>query len=140
MLVTRDSLESDYKKNVQAMKQLGVYSTNRFQYFIPPYEWWNKRIAKWFTEMGVQLFSFTPGTRTNADYTWPEMGASYKSSEELMQLLRAFEVKHTLNGAILLIHAGTDPRRKDKLYSQLSTIITELKTKGYSFSTIDKLW
>jgi peptidoglycan/xylan/chitin deacetylase (PgdA/CDA1 family) len=139
MLVTRDSLEKDYRRNITAMKQLGVYPANRLPFFIPPYEWWNKRIGKWFAEMGVKLFSFTPGTRTNADYTWPEMGASYKSSEELMQLLRAFEAKHTLNGAILLIHAGTDPRRKDKLYNQLPVLIQELRAKGYSFEKIDGL-
>lgn len=139
MLVTRDSLEKDYQRNITAMKELGVMSPNQIPYFIPPYEWWNKRIGKWVAEMGVKLFSFTPGTRTNADYTWPEMGSSYKSSEELLELLRAFEVKHTLNGTILLIHAGTDPRRKDKLYSHLPAIISELKTKGYNFSRIDNL-
>jgi len=139
MLVTRDSLEKDYQRNITAMKQLGVYPANRLPYFIPPYEWWNKRIGKWFAEMGVRLFSFTPGTRTNADYTWPEMGTAYKSREELMQLLRDFEVKHTLNGAILLVHAGTDPRRKDKLYKLLPELIQELKTKGYSFNKIDHL-
>ncbi len=139
MLVTRDSLERDYEYNINAMKQLGVISPNRIPYFIPPYEWWNKRIGKWFAEMGVKLFSFTHGTRTNADYTWPEMGTSYKSSQELLELLRAFEVKHTLNGAILLIHAGTDPRRKEKLYSHLPAIISELKAKGYNFNRIDNL-
>lgn len=139
MLVTRDSLENDYYNNVEAMNALGLWNNNRQEYFIPPYEWWNKRVGKWFAEMRVKLFSFTPGTRTNADYTWPEMGSSYKSSEELMDLLRSFEVKQTLNGAILLIHAGTDPRRKDKFYAHLPSIIKELKAKGYEFCTIDRL-
>lgn len=139
MLVTRDSLERDYNTNLQAMKDIGVENNSPFSYFIPPYEWWNKRIGKWYAEQLVRLFSFTPGTRTNADYTWPEMGAAYKSSETLIKLLREFEAKETLNGAILLIHAGTDPRRKDKLYNQLSSIINELKAKGYTFCTIDKL-
>ena len=139
VLVTRDSLENDYQNNIEAMRSLGLLKNGEPKYFIPPYEWWNKKISKWFSQRLVRLVSFTPGTRTNADYTWPEMGASYKSSEELMDLLKAFEVKHTLNGAILLIHAGTDPRRKDKLYNRLSEIITLLKTKGYHFTTIDKL-
>lgn len=139
LLVTRDSLARDYDNNVSIMRELGVWNDNRQQYFIPPYEWWNKKVAKWFSQSLIRVFSFTPGTRTNADYTWPEMGASYKSSEELIQLLNAFEVKHTLNGAILLIHAGTDPRRKDKLYHRLPAIITSLKAKGYQFTTIDTL-
>ena len=60
MLVTRDSLERDYQYNVAAMKQLGVISTYHIPYFIPPYEWWNKRVGKWFAEMGVKLFSLHP--------------------------------------------------------------------------------
>ena len=121
------------------MRSLGLLKNGEPQYFIPPYEWWNRKVTKWFSQNLIRLVSFTPGTRTNADYTWPEMGASYKSSEELIELLKAFEVKHTLNGAILLIHAGTDPRRKDKLYNRLPEIISSLKTKGYHFTTIDKL-
>ncbi len=139
MLVTRDSLERDYQRNIAAMKQLGVHKANQLRYFIPPYEWWNKRISKWYAEMGVKLFSFTPGTGTNADYTWPEMGAAYKSSEQLLESLHSFEIKHTLNGIILLIHAGTDPKRKDKFYTHLPAIISELKAKGYNFNTINRL-
>ncbi len=139
LLVTRDSLENDYLKNIEAMNALGLWNNNRPEYFIPPYQWWNKKVAKWFSQRLVRLVSFTPGTRTNADYTWPEMGASYKSSQELIELLKTFEVKHTLNGTILLIHAGTDPRRKDKLYNRLPEIINSLKAKGYHFTTIDKL-
>jgi peptidoglycan/xylan/chitin deacetylase (PgdA/CDA1 family) len=44
-----------------------------------------------------------------------------------------------LNGYILLIHAGTDPRRKDKLYNRLNEMIWYLKNKGYQFKRIDEL-
>jgi hypothetical protein len=33
--------------------------------------------ASWAHTLGWQLIDFTPGIRTNADYTYPEMGASY---------------------------------------------------------------
>ena len=44
-----------------------------------------------------------------------------------------------LNGVILLIHAGTDPRRKDKLYDKLDELIGYLKKEGYTFKRIDDL-
>ena len=44
-----------------------------------------------------------------------------------------------LNGAILLIHVGTDPRRKEKLYHELKDIIQTMKKNGYSFRRIDEL-
>jgi hypothetical protein len=38
-----------------------------------------------------------------------------------------------------LIHAGTDARRKDKLYDKLDEMISWLKANGYSFRRIDEL-
>ena len=44
-----------------------------------------------------------------------------------------------LNGFILLLHFGTDPKRTDKLYSRLPELIQYLKAKNYRFVTIDTL-
>jgi len=89
----------------------------------------------------LKLFCFTPGIRTNADYTYPEMGNTYKSSEWIFQSLKnqLQQDKNAFNGAIILIHAGTDKRRKDKLYNRLDELIDWLKMNGYSFKRIDEL-
>lgn len=137
LLVTKDSMNSDLLQNYLAMRRFAI--KNQYNYFIPPYEWWNSDIADWCKNFGVQLVNFTPGTRTNADYTWPDMGASYKTSAELMQHLFKTEGEMGLNGDIILIHAGTDPRRKDKFYSQLPAIIQYLRQKGYLFKTVEEL-
>jgi endoglucanase len=44
-----------------------------------------------------------------------------------------------MNGFILLIHIGTDPRRTDKLYNRLGNLIDTLRARGYSFARIDDL-
>lgn len=44
-----------------------------------------------------------------------------------------------LNGFILLIHIGTDPRRTDKFYNYLPTLINELKNRGYEFERVDQM-
>jgi hypothetical protein len=84
--------------------------------------------------MGLTLVNFTPQTGTNADYTWPTL-SNYRTSDQLYDRLMNFE-KNTpngLNGAILLIHAGTDQQRTDKFYQKLPLILKELKAKGYDF-------
>ena len=140
LLVTHEQFAKDMQKVLSTMQQQHI-TIHHPQYFIPPYEWWNDTIAAWSKQPGLRLFCFTPGIRTNADYTYPEMGASYKSSEWILQSLKnqLSQNKNAFNGAIILIHAGTDARRKDKLYNRLDELIDWLRLNGYSFNTIDKL-
>lgn len=137
LLVSKDSLVNDLKANYQSMHALGIQEEQL--YFIPPYEWWNNQVASWCKEMNVQLINFSPGTGTNADYTYPEMGTSYRSSEKLLERLYAFEKQHTLNGGMVLVHIGTDPRRKDKLYHHLSDMIQYFHSRRYNFVKVDEL-
>ena len=137
LLVTRDSILTDLQRNLQAMKSFGI--NHRRKLFIPPYEWWNRNVAAWIQDVGWQVFSFTPGTFTNADYTTPDMGTAYRSSDTLLQRLLRKESSEGLNGAILLIHIGTDPRRTDKLYERLPELILALKDRGYRFVRIDRM-
>ena len=66
LLVSYDSFITDLRKNFQAMEDLGI-DTRDCKLFIPPYEWWNDSVANWSDWNGLRLFSFTPGTYTNAD-------------------------------------------------------------------------
>ncbi|MEQ1624312.1 MAG: glycoside hydrolase family 9 protein [Sediminibacterium sp.] len=139
-LVTRARFQYDFNQNIAEERKVNLYEGSK-QFFIPPYEWWNDDIARWSNEKGITLFNFTPGIGTNADYTWPELGASYKSSEQIISNLKKVEETNPnhLNGAILLIHVGTDPRRKDKFYDYLDGLIVYLKSKGYLFQRVDNL-
>ena len=138
-LISRGTFMHDYNLNEQAMEKLKVYEPWQ-RFFIPPYEWWNDDVARWCNEIGISLFNLTPGSVTNADYTYPEMGPSYKSSDELLNYIKQLsKQRNGLNGYILLIHAGTDPRRKDKLYNRLNEMIDFLKNEGYSFKKMDQI-
>ena len=140
LLVTKDSFEKDMEANLAAMRASGLAVMNP-HYFIPPYEWWNDSVSHWSNKKNLHVVNFTPGVRTNADYTWPELGAVYKSNEWIINWLKETLVQHPnkLNGAVMLIHAGTDPRRKEKLYFRLEEIIALLKEAGYQFHRIDSL-
>lgn len=141
LLVSHYQFNADMQNNLTTM-QLQELPVNWLHYFIPPYEWWNDTIALWSKELGLQVINFTPGIRTNADYTYPQMGNAYKSSEWIMQSLKdqLQENPNVFNGAVMLLHAGTDPRRTDKLYDRLSGLIDWLRSNGYTFKKVDDLF
>lgn len=140
-LVSRDSLLQDLRNNLAAMRAIGLSDEVAGGWYIPPYEWWNEEVAGWLNESGVRLFSCSPGLATPADYTFPAMGASYKSNQQIRaQLAKVLEQSpERINGAVILIHVGTDPGRKEKLYHELGDIIRSLRQKGYRFRRIDEL-
>ncbi|WTM29141.1 Cellulase [Chitinophaga sp. 180180018-2] len=136
LLVTREQFLAD----LDAGYASGHLTKKSAPWFLPAYEWYNDSIASWAAAAGTRLVNFTPGTRSNADYTFPEMGKRYKSAAEIYESVLQYEATHPggLNGFLLLMHIGTDPRRTDKLYSKLSSLITVLKARGYQFSTIEQ--
>lgn len=138
LLVARDSFVSDLKANLNALQSAGIDSRN-LAYYIPSYEWYTSETVNWAKAMGLSSVNYTPGIRTAADYTYPEMGTRYLSSEVILDNLWSYEARFGLNGFMLLIHMGTDDRRKDKLYHHLDDIIRILKGKGYQFVDVPDL-
>lgn len=136
LLVSKEEFVKDLETNASKLRDLGMQDISMF---IPPYEWYNKEIVDWSNEIGFEVFNFTPGIRTPADYTYPQMGNRYLSSEKIINQLYDFEEKNSLNGAILLIHIGTDARRSDKFYKKLEQIIKDLQNKKYKFVSLNKI-
>ncbi|MGV8092410.1 MAG: polysaccharide deacetylase family protein [Mangrovibacterium sp.] len=131
LLIDRRQFESDLKENYRKMGDIGIDAKSA-KFFLPPYEWYNKKITDWSGQLGLTVINFTPGIRTNADYTTPDM-PNYISSDALFENLKQFEKNdpHGLNGCIILIHMGTDPKRIDKFYKRLDELIKFLKKKDY---------
>lgn len=137
--MTEQQFRNDLLANYTELKKYGTAKT-KAAFFLPPYEWYNDSIAAWTKEMGLQLINFTPGTKSTADYTTPDM-KNYRSAEEIYQSIIGYEQGKTsgLNGFILLVHIGTDPGRTDKFYYKLPQLIQSLKVKGYQFQTVNQL-
>jgi peptidoglycan/xylan/chitin deacetylase (PgdA/CDA1 family) len=145
-LVTREQFLDDLKANYAEMAKFGIRKQDA-PYFLPSFEWHNDRISAWCREYGVTLVNLTPGTSVNQDWTVPEPGAMYYSSEELYNRVLDYESNNVmnlynaaehngLNGFILLVHFGTDARRTDKFYHKLDALITELEQRGYRFTSL----
>ena len=138
MLVSQAEFEADIQKSYQLMADFGIEQKDA-PYFIPPYEYYNERVSAWARQLDLSIINFTPGTGTNADYTIPSMGKSYRSSKELYNRLMNFEKNKGLNGHFLMIHFGTHPERTDKFYKLLPQIIRTLKHRGYTFVSVPEM-
>jgi peptidoglycan/xylan/chitin deacetylase (PgdA/CDA1 family) len=139
LLVTRKQFEEDLQLNYAIMKSYGIKKSEA-RFFIPPYEWYNDSIASWTKQMGLQLINLSPGTLSAADYTWPGL-KNYRDSNDILQSIKDYESssRNGLNGFILLLHIGTDPKRTDKFYRELPVLISWLKEKGYQLVRVDAL-
>jgi peptidoglycan/xylan/chitin deacetylase (PgdA/CDA1 family) len=67
------------------------------------------------------------------------MGEKYVSSEKIYRKILDHEndSESGLNGFILLLHIGTHPDRTDKFYYKLDDLISELRKRGYRFTTLN---
>jgi peptidoglycan/xylan/chitin deacetylase (PgdA/CDA1 family) len=139
LLVSKQQFKNDLLLNYTEMQKHGISKTDA-TFFLPPYEWYDDSIAVWTKELGLQLINYSPGTRSAADYTWPQL-KNYQSSEAIYQSILNYEQTKPagLNGFILLLHIGTDPKRTDKFYQLLPKLITDLKRKGYHMQRINEL-
>jgi peptidoglycan/xylan/chitin deacetylase (PgdA/CDA1 family) len=140
LLVSKEKFLADLDSNYAAMRNFGIQKSDA-RFFLPPYEWYNATIARWCQEIGIKLVNFTPGTKSHTDWTHPAIGKGYVSSEDIYKSILEFEKKekYGLNGLILLLHIGSDPRRADKFHTKLADLIDYLMIRGYQFKRIDEL-
>ena len=136
-LVSRKQFIDDLNDNYQAMAPFGI-KRKEAGFFLPAYEWYNKDIYEWASKMGIRLVNFTPGTSSNQDWTYPEPGKTYINSDTIYRRILNYEKRKGMNGFILLVHIGVDPRRPDKFYDRLDALVGELVSRGYRFTRIDR--
>ena len=131
-MVSQQQFADDLKANYEKMTGFGI-TPEKASVYLPPYEWYNGVSVDWSRQMGLKVINFTPGIRSNADYTTPDMN-NYRSSETIMNDIKDLEKKdpNGLNGCIMLIHLGTAPERTDKFYNRLGELLGYLKRRGYA--------
>jgi len=138
-LVTEAFFRADLEKNLRDLALFG-FCRDQMRFFIPPYEWYNSDISTWAAAMGVVLFNFTPGTRSNADYML-DSDPRFVSSRKLYAGILAYEAGHVdgLNGFLLLLHLGAGPGRTDKMHRYVAPLLDELAKRGYELVRVDEL-
>jgi peptidoglycan/xylan/chitin deacetylase (PgdA/CDA1 family) len=138
-LISRAEFEADLESNLRKIEGFGVRRA-QVRYFLPPYEHYNEQIAHWAKAMGLRLINYTPGTRSNADYTG-EAEKNFVPSKRIFEsiLTRERQDPDGLNGFLLLLHLGSGPGRADKFASRFGELLDYLKPKDYQLVRVDKL-
>ena len=134
-LVTLDSIANDNVKLERVLQEVGL-AKEQYLWLVPPYEHYNPFSADAYRSLGYKLANPTPGLVTSMDWMGKDDPA-YHSAVRMIQNIWDFEKEHTLNGAIILIHAMDYPIRthEDRPYRYLGEIITRLKEMGYGFKS-----
>lgn len=138
-LVSHAQFQADLESNLRKIEAFGL-KRGAIRYFLPPYEHYNQEIARWSAEMGLTLVNFTPGTRSNADYTG-EADKNFVPSNVIFDSIVAKERQdpNGLNGFLLLLHIGAGPGRADKFHTRFGELLDYLAANGYQFVRVDQL-
>jgi peptidoglycan/xylan/chitin deacetylase (PgdA/CDA1 family) len=136
-IVSKADFTTDLRANLE---KIARFKVDRPRYFLPPYEHFNREIAGWTFELGLELVNHTPGTRSNADYT-EDASPKFVSSHEIFESVvrREREGPDGLNGFLLLLHIGAGPRRTDKFHDRFRDLLEYLARRGYQFVRVDRL-
>ena len=131
--------QADLESNLKKIERFGV-KRPQIRYFLPPYEHYNQEIVDWAKAMGLTVVNFTPGTRSNADYTG-EADSNFVSSKVIFDSILRKEQQdpNGLNGFFLLVHIGSGPGRADKFPARFGELLDYLAGKGYGFVRVDEL-
>jgi len=138
-LVTRAEFALDLEANLKKLGRFGL-RRDKMHYFLPAFEHYNREIADWSRTWKLALINFTPGTRSNADYTG-EGDKNFVSSQAIFDSIvkKEREDPHGLNGFILLLHLGSGPGRMDKFHYRFGELLDYLAEKGYKLVRVDEL-
>ena len=138
-LVTHAEFEADLESNLRKIEGFGL-ERPQIGYFLPPYEHYNREIVDWSKAMGLTLVNFTPGTRSNADYTG-EADNNFVASKVIYDSIVRKEQQdpNGLNGFILLLHIGSGPGRTDKFPARFGALLDYLAGKGCQLVRVDEL-
>ncbi|MFO0891598.1 MAG: polysaccharide deacetylase family protein [Isosphaeraceae bacterium] len=136
-LVSRETFEADLRANLARIER---FSGERPVYFLPPYEHHDATIARWTAALGMRLVNFTPGTRSNADYT-EDAAKNFVSSQAIHDSIQRREQADPdgLSGYLLLLHIGAGPGRTDKFAARFGGLLDHLAERGYHFVRVDEL-
>lgn len=130
-LASPDSALADMEGAYALLADYGICRDSA-KILIPSFEWYNALHVNVFRQNGLFPVNMTPGIETYRDYTTPDL-AYYTPSEFMWNQLLSREESHGLDGAIILIHLGTDSSRTDKFYRYLPLLLDTLSHRGYNF-------
>lgn len=139
-LVGETDFATDLLANVAKIPTRAGEERRFNRYFLPPFEHYNREVFDWTRKLRWTLVNYTPGTRSNADYTG-EANTNFVSSQAIFDSIvkQEREDPNGLKGFLLLLHIGSGPGRADKFHTRFGELLDYLAGKGYEFVRVDQL-
>lgn len=107
-------------------------------YWRAAYGEYNQEILDWAAEAGFLHVGWTTGFDT-FDWVKDEESDLFKKPEDVREaILKKDDEKNSLNGAIILMHLGTE-RQNGQMFTVLGELIDELRSRGFEPVTVTKL-
>jgi len=99
---------------------------------------YNQEILDWAAEAGFMHVGWTTGFDT-FDWVHDEASALFKTPEDVHRaIIKKDDDKNSLNGAIVLMHLGTE-RENGRMYTMLGSLIDDLVSRGFEPVSVTKL-
>jgi len=141
--ITRELLQRELIKTDSLF--YAVTGARMKKYWRAPFGEQNKTIRTWAAEIGYRHIGWTQnngsgGNMDTRDWVSDESSELYLTGDEIRERLLAFERDdpHGANGAIILMHLGSD--RKDDFAAQtLPAIIHDFTNRGYAVGTVTEI-
>jgi peptidoglycan/xylan/chitin deacetylase (PgdA/CDA1 family) len=107
-------------------------------YWRAAYGEYNQEILNWAAEAGFLHVGWTNGFDT-FDWVNDEKSVLFKKPEDVREaILKKDDEKNSLNGAIILMHLGTE-RQTGQMFTVLGELIDELRSRGFEPVAVTKL-
>lgn len=140
--VSRQRLIDELERTAAAFRELT--GSDMAPYWRAPYGEHNPEILRWAREAGWQHVGWTRGSRRSLDaldWVTDRRSRNYHSPEGLVKRILDFEHQDgdSLDGAIILMHLGSDRPPQERMVRTLPTLISELSSRGLRFVTVSEM-
>jgi len=141
--VTREFVQNQLRQAARLFRE--TTGRDMAPYWRAPYGEENRQIRLWAAEIGYRHVGWTVGkdwhhSMDTLDWVADTTSVAYLSAEEIVHRILSFGENdgHGANGAIILMHLGTN-RVRDFPHRRLPEIIDGLRQQGYRLVTIPEL-
>ncbi len=126
-------------RQLQAVDSLfyRVTQSHLAPYWRAPFGEYNKEILRWAAMAGFKHIRWSSGCDA-LDWTDDSTSTLYRSANQILEHFLRLEERKGLNGAIILMHLGTN-RKTDFPYLILPALIDSLRQRSYQFVTVTGL-
>lgn len=140
--ITRERFESELLGTSAMFRE--VTGRDMAPYWRAPFGEENRELRAWAAALGYVHVGWTRGSKYNLDaLDWVSSRSSrnFHTPEKLAQRILDFDSANrtTFNGAIILMHLGSDRPADERMNRALPSLLDEFRRRGFAFVRISEL-